>query len=96
MISIVATLKALPGNEDAVAKVMAKMAEGTRKEPGNLRYDLYRSLDDPSSFMFYEDYADQDAIKAHASSDHLKAGFAELNSLLDGKVTIRRLQEIQQ
>jgi quinol monooxygenase YgiN len=94
MLTFVATFKALPGKEDAVAEIIKKLAAAARQETGNRRYDLFRSLDDPTTFISYEDYDDQDAVRAHATADYVKAFVTELNPLLDGgSVTLRRLQD---
>src|SRR5690242_14841158 len=43
---------------------------GTRKEPGNLRFDLVRQLADPNRFTLYEVYADEAAFVAHQTMPH--------------------------
>jgi len=43
---------------------------GTRKEPGNLRFDVLRQNDNPLKFALYEVYRDEDAFKAHQQTPH--------------------------
>lgn len=45
---------------------------GTRLEPGNVRFDVLQSADDPTQFVLYEVFADEDAAKAHKETDHYK------------------------
>ena len=45
-------------------------ARNTRKEPGNLRFDVSRAADDPNRFMLYEVYRSADGIKAHQQTAH--------------------------
>ena len=39
--------------------------EHSVKEPGNLRFDILQSVEDPTRFVAYEAYRDQAAAKAH-------------------------------
>jgi autoinducer 2-degrading protein len=43
---------------------------GTRTEPGNLRFDVLQSEEDPNRFMLYEVYRDQAALEAHQKQAH--------------------------
>ena len=45
-------------------------AVGTRKEPGNVRFDVLKHLDNPPRFSFYEVYKDEAAFKAHQQTEH--------------------------
>ena len=42
----------------------------TRKEPGNLRFDLSKSADTEGLFFLYEAYEDEAAVKEHKSTPH--------------------------
>jgi quinol monooxygenase YgiN len=42
----------------------------SRKEPGCLLYIAHRSIDNPSNFVFYEQYKDEAALQAHRESPH--------------------------
>jgi autoinducer 2-degrading protein len=44
--------------------------EGTRKEPGNVRFDLLQGEDDETRFFLYEVYRDKDGFGAHHASEH--------------------------
>ncbi len=44
--------------------------EASIREPGNLRFDVLLSVDDPTRFILYEAYADEDAAAAHKKTDH--------------------------
>jgi (4S)-4-hydroxy-5-phosphonooxypentane-2,3-dione isomerase len=45
-------------------------ARGTRKEPGNLRFDVVRREDDPNRFFLYEVYRDKEAFARHQETEH--------------------------
>jgi autoinducer 2-degrading protein len=44
--------------------------EGSIREPGNRRFDVIRSVEDPERFVLYEWYVNEDAAKAHKETDH--------------------------
>lgn len=45
-------------------------ARNSRREPGNLRFDLNQSVEDNSRFHLYEVYHDEEGFKAHQSTEH--------------------------
>ena len=47
--------------------------EASIREPGNVRFDVIRSVDDPNRFVLYEWYVDEDAAKAHKLTPHYEA-----------------------
>ena len=63
---------AKPGEEDAVGAAIDALIEPSRAEPGNLVYQAHRDPTDPSVFMLYEQYADEDGYTAHGESDHFR------------------------
>lgn len=40
------------------------------QEPGNLRFDVLQSADDPASFLLYEAYESEEAAAAHKETSH--------------------------
>ena len=47
-----------------------KNHQGSLKEPGNMRFDVLQSIDDPSRFLLYEAYESEEGAKAHKVTDH--------------------------
>jgi autoinducer 2-degrading protein len=45
-------------------------ARNTRKEPGNLRFDVLQSEDDASRFLLYEAYGAKDDFAKHQQTEH--------------------------
>ncbi|MHB8971203.1 MAG: putative quinol monooxygenase [Pirellulaceae bacterium] len=72
-IILTAMVKAKAGQEAAVKEALVSLVEPTRKEPGCLCYNLHQSKSNPAQFMFYEQWASQEAIDAHGKSPHMKA-----------------------
>ncbi len=83
MIGVVATIQVKQGQEAEFEQVFKEMtAQVKAHEPGNLMYQLTRSRADPLTYKVLEMYADDDALKAHSSSDHYKAGGRKLRDLV--------------
>ena len=54
----------------------------TRAEPGNLFFDWYRSVDDPTEYLLVEAFRDRAAGDAHVNSEHFTAATVVLSELL--------------
>lgn len=72
-IILLAQMTARPGEEAAVREALTAMVAPTRKEEGCLCYNLHVSTKNPAEFMFYEQWASQEALAAHGKSAHMKA-----------------------
>jgi len=96
MITIVASLKAQPGKEEELKAALTEMVGQVReKEAGKVTsYTLHTKDDDPSTFLFYEQYRDAEAFAAHGTTDHMKALGAKLGGVLAGRPEIGRYTQI--
>jgi (4S)-4-hydroxy-5-phosphonooxypentane-2,3-dione isomerase len=47
--------------------------KGSRGEPGNLRFDVLQSADDPGRFLLYEVFESPAAVEAHRATPHYLA-----------------------
>jgi len=45
-------------------------ATNTRKEPGNVRFDVLQSEEDPTRFLLYEVYREKEGHAAHQRTEH--------------------------
>jgi quinol monooxygenase YgiN len=66
--------------ETAFAKAIAE----TRKEKGNLAYDLNRSTKNSSEFIVYERWQNVAALQAHLQTPHIQILFATTGDLRAG------------
>lgn len=55
--------------EDYIAACLEN-GSNTRKESGNLRFDLLRSAENPNQFFFYEVYHEEADFKKHHQTPH--------------------------
>jgi len=71
IIAVAAEWRVLPGHEATVRQLMLEAAAAVRQhEPGNLLYVGHQDPADAAHFLFYEQYADQQALEAHRDSAH--------------------------
>ena len=87
MYVLIATYTVTPGNEGAVETILRELQPLSRAEPGNVHYQVQRSLENPSVFVLYEVWKDEDAYRAHTETDH----FTRL--VLDGAVPLLESRE---
>lgn len=91
---VVATIPALPGSEDVVRAALSTLTEATRQEEGCLSYDLFESASAPGTYVTIERWADQAAMDAHLSSEHVAAAFTTADGHLGGNVSIHPLEPV--
>jgi autoinducer 2-degrading protein len=82
MIALTVTIHVKPEHVDEFIAATLANAHGARTEPGNLRFDVLRSQDDPHHFILDEVYRDQAAIAAHRETPHFKAWAAAVEPWL--------------
>src|SRR4051794_32695740 len=70
MYVIAITVHVKPEHVDAFKEATLDNARNTRKEPGNARFDVLQSDEDPARFMLYEAYHSKDGIAAHRQTAH--------------------------
>ncbi len=57
--------------DDFIAVSTANHNESV-KEPGNMRFDVLQSADDPAAFLLYEAYDSLESAAAHKETPHYK------------------------
>jgi quinol monooxygenase YgiN len=80
---LTAMAKAKPDQVEAVKEALLSLVEPTRNEPGCLCYNLHQSKSDPTQFMFYEQWANKEALDAHGKTPHMKALGGKLRDKTD-------------
>lgn len=85
MISLVVWLRAKEGCEAALRQALAANAAASRLEPGCLRWEFARHLEDPREFVICELYADAAALAAHHASEHVARWRETTPELIEAK-----------
>ncbi len=93
-LTVIATLRARPGKETALREALQALVAPTRQEPGCLNYDLHQALEDPGSFLFYENWASRQHLDEHLARPHVQALLARSEELLTAPPHIQLWQKI--
>jgi quinol monooxygenase YgiN len=71
---VVAKLRARAGREKELEALLKRQVAAVRaNEPDCLAYRLHRLGQDPTTFLFYEQYRTEAAFDAHRKAPHLAA-----------------------
>jgi quinol monooxygenase YgiN len=93
MPSVIATIKVKQDKVDEARKFLADLARSVQQdEPGTLAYVAHQRKDDPTTFVFYEKYADDEAFATHGAN--LRKVGAQFATLLDGAPDIVLVEEL--
>jgi len=93
MPSVIATIKVRDDKIDEARKLFAKLSSDVLKEePGTLAYVPHQRQDEPTTFIFYEKYADDAAFATHG--ENLKKVGKEFAGVMAGPPEIVMLDEV--
>jgi quinol monooxygenase YgiN len=93
-ITVIAMLKAREGLEERVNQELLKMVEETHKENGCLQYDLHRSVEDPSVFVFYETWENRGCLDKHFETAHFLRLSGMVEELFEDEPVIQFFDKI--
>lgn len=79
MIVNVVTVFVKPEHVSEFIAATLKNHEGSRREPGNKRFDVLQSADDGARFLLYEVFESSEAVDAHRKTAH----YAEWRAAVD-------------
>ncbi len=79
---IVSYFEVSPAAKDKAAGLLRQVARQSRKDAGNLRFEVLQRLGQPDQFVVLEAWKDKDAQAAHAAADHTKQFRDNLQGLL--------------
>lgn len=89
MLTLVAYLKAKPGNEEETKQTLLSLVGPSRKEAGCIDYHLHQSDDDPGLFFFYENWRSKQDLDDHFEMPYLKEFMATIGNLLAEEIDIK-------
>jgi len=91
---VVATIQVRPGTEDEALAAFSASIPPTHAEEGCLGYALHQDREDPTRFVFVEQWASEDALQAHGTTPHLRELFGTVGALVTGPPSIIRTAAI--
>jgi len=72
VIYVVATLTVKPETRAEFIAAATACIEETRKEPGNIAYDMHESVTDPTKMVFVERWENVEATVPHGKAEHMR------------------------
>lgn len=86
MIAVTASLRAKPGSEADLERLLRDLAEKvTASEKGCREYRAARAQHDPRLYLLFERYDDEEALADHANAEHYREAIGELMDCLEGR-----------
>ena len=80
-VTVVALVKAQSGKEAEMRKELLSLVQPSRQDNGCLNYDLHQAADDPTRFMFHENWTSKAHLEAHLQKPDLQAVLARVGKL---------------
>jgi len=72
VIYVVATLTVKPETRAEFIAAATACIKETRKEPGNIAYDMHESVTDPTKMVFVERWENVEATVPHGKAEHMR------------------------
>ena len=92
MITIIAKVQAREGKESEMLAALEKMvAAVSTNEPAVSKYELHQDVENPTIFYFYEQYDNDEALKSHGVSEHMKQLGIDLKGVAGARPEITRV-----
>ena len=88
---VVASFTAKPESVDTVRDACKQAVEAVHQEPGCELYALHEAN---GTFVFVEQWADEDALQTHSTAPAVAKFFGEVGEHLDGAPDIKLLQPV--
>ena len=92
---MVVSLRATKGKEEELRRDLIAVVEPSRKDEGNLRYELFGDEDNPGHFVFVEHWASPEAQHKHhtqgAHIQHFNAHGAKNVEAVDSVLKLNRI-----
>jgi quinol monooxygenase YgiN len=88
---VVATMTAKPESVDTVREACKNAIEAVHSEPGCQLYSLHEAN---GTFVFVEQWADEEALKTHSTAPAIGVLFGAVGEHLDGAPDIKMLSPV--
>lgn len=87
--ALVVTFKAKAGKGKELEQTFRPCLAATRKEPGNIAYELNRDPDDPNTYFMYEKFKGIPALEDHLKQQHTQTLLKALVPITEGEPKIK-------
>jgi quinol monooxygenase YgiN len=81
-LTVIAQVKAKPGQEVAVRKELLSLVGPSRKDTGCINYDLHQAVESPAQFLFHENWTSRAHLDAHLAKPDLQAALKRVGEMV--------------
>ena len=92
-LTIVANIYAKADKVELVKSELSKLIETTRKEAGCINYDLHQDNQNPTHFLFFENWASRESWQQHMNNTHLVEYMARTEDAVES-FTVNEMTQI--
>ncbi|WP_426153708.1 putative quinol monooxygenase [Pseudomonas sp. DC3000-4b1] len=87
--------KTRPERAEAFKALFLNYVDASRAEPGCIEYHMLQDDQDPSLFVFFEVWADKQALDVHSALPHMQAFFEARMEYLERDFEIQRVRPLK-
>lgn len=92
MIIIAGKIKIKPELRAEAVATLLKMSAASEQEAGCYTYRFYADLNDPNTFLLYEEWVDAEALKPHGQTAHVAEFRQMMPQLIAAPSEIKRYE----
>ncbi|MBB3222672.1 quinol monooxygenase YgiN [Massilia umbonata] len=85
----VASFHARPGQSAALGSALLSLVPLSRSEPGNVQYDISQAIDDPDTWLVFEQWRSRGDFDFHMTTPYVAQFLAAVPDLCDGDPDLR-------
>jgi len=93
-VTVVVRMKAKTGMEVRVRQELLNLLKPTRTERGCMNFDMHQAPNDPSLFLFHENWVSGEDLKRHFETPHIKHWIEEAKALLAEPMELTRWRKV--
>ena len=93
-VTVVVQLKAKAGMEARVRQELLNLLAPTRAERGCINFDMHEAPNDPSLFLFHENWVSEEDLKRHFETPHIRRWIQQADSLLAEPLYLTRWRKV--
>ncbi|MBZ5644689.1 MAG: antibiotic biosynthesis monooxygenase [Acidobacteriia bacterium] len=94
LLTVIAQIRAKPGQEARLRQQLRGLVGPTLAEAGCIAYDLHESIAEPGLFVFYETWKKEADLDAHFQTVHMQAFHERIPDLVDGSIEITKCTKL--
>lgn len=79
--------------DDAI-EAFKPLVQGSRKEEGNISYDLFADIEDPYHLVIVEEWESMDFLPAHRETEHFTGSIAKLGPMMSKQGSVTRMNPV--